>query len=375
MSRNKLFKSCSLRYNFKYLKIKRKFRSDLSNFCTIILEDHVVSEDISITTTATDADSANQFRIGAVSRITQIPVDTLRAWERRYNVVEPDRSTGAARLYSHDDVARLRLVKRLVDAGHAISSVASRNREELDELLALHEAHEPTQQTSIAALNSLLVYRDSDAHSMDLSSAQAHGIKVRYIQENWEALLTEIEQTHYDAIVIQAPTILADDALKIGRLASNLPSTRVIVSYGFAASANIERLMRDSVVAMRAPTNIEALLGLLQASPVPLDHDPNVYAVRPRRLFDDATLEELARISSTVQCECPHHLVDIVKTLNQFERYSAECESRSDKDAAIHAKLTDTAAAARSMFEKSLLEVAEHEGIELPAALRTKTEN
>ncbi|MCG6863479.1 MAG: MerR family transcriptional regulator, partial [Chromatiaceae bacterium] len=46
----------------------------------------------------------SNYRIGAVSRLTAIPPDTLRVWERRYDLVTPMRSEGGGRLYSHQDV-------------------------------------------------------------------------------------------------------------------------------------------------------------------------------------------------------------------------------------------------------------------------------
>ena len=64
---------------------------------------------------------ATAFKIGAVSRITNIPVDTLRIWERRYRVVVPFRSHNSDRLYQRDDINRLTLLKMLVDRGHVES--------------------------------------------------------------------------------------------------------------------------------------------------------------------------------------------------------------------------------------------------------------
>jgi DNA-binding transcriptional MerR regulator/methylmalonyl-CoA mutase cobalamin-binding subunit len=64
------------------------------------------------------------FRIGAAAQETGIATETLRVWERRYKVVVPTRTPRGGRLYSEADLARLRLVKELVDGGHAISQVA-----------------------------------------------------------------------------------------------------------------------------------------------------------------------------------------------------------------------------------------------------------
>jgi DNA-binding transcriptional MerR regulator/methylmalonyl-CoA mutase cobalamin-binding subunit len=46
-----------------------------------------------------------------------ISAATLRAWERRYSVVAPQRTDGAYRVYSADDLRVLRAMKKLIDAG------------------------------------------------------------------------------------------------------------------------------------------------------------------------------------------------------------------------------------------------------------------
>lgn len=60
----------------------------------------------------------------AVVRLTGIAPDTLRAWERRYGAVEPDRTEGNARRYSDAAVKRLVLLRTLVLGGHAIGDIA-----------------------------------------------------------------------------------------------------------------------------------------------------------------------------------------------------------------------------------------------------------
>jgi DNA-binding transcriptional MerR regulator len=61
------------------------------------------------------------FNIGAVTRVTGIPVATLHAWERRYGFPEAGRTAGGHRLYSEKDIALLRWVKSQVDVGLTIS--------------------------------------------------------------------------------------------------------------------------------------------------------------------------------------------------------------------------------------------------------------
>ncbi len=73
--------------------------------------------------------------IQVVARRTGLTADVLRAWEKRYGVVEPGRSEGGRRLYSDDDIERLRLLRRASAAGRRISQIARLNGAELVDLV------------------------------------------------------------------------------------------------------------------------------------------------------------------------------------------------------------------------------------------------
>jgi MerR family transcriptional regulator, light-induced transcriptional regulator len=64
------------------------------------------------------------LRIGEVSRRTGVAVPTLRAWERRYGLLEPARTEGGHRLYSQADVERVRAMSRLLDDGWSAAAAA-----------------------------------------------------------------------------------------------------------------------------------------------------------------------------------------------------------------------------------------------------------
>jgi methanogenic corrinoid protein MtbC1 len=67
-----------------------------------------------------------------------VNVALLRAWERRYHVVEPTRTDAGYRLYDDDAIARLRAMRSLVEAGWSPRQAAARLEEaSADELRAL----------------------------------------------------------------------------------------------------------------------------------------------------------------------------------------------------------------------------------------------
>ena len=61
------------------------------------------------------------FNTKAVVQQTGITAPTLRAWERRYTILSPERSQNDYRLYSERDMVIIRWLKERVDAGMAIS--------------------------------------------------------------------------------------------------------------------------------------------------------------------------------------------------------------------------------------------------------------
>ena len=78
---------------------------------------------------------ANRYPIRAVAKITGLSLDTLRAWERRYKAVVPERSD-RGRQYGPEHIERLLLLGQLVKRGHAIGGIASLTDQELHNLLA-----------------------------------------------------------------------------------------------------------------------------------------------------------------------------------------------------------------------------------------------
>jgi MerR family transcriptional regulator, light-induced transcriptional regulator len=76
-----------------------------------------------------------RYPIRAAAKITGLSLDTLRAWERRYRAVVPERS-GRGRQYGLAQIERLLLLRQLVQRGHAIGGVASLADQDLRNLLA-----------------------------------------------------------------------------------------------------------------------------------------------------------------------------------------------------------------------------------------------
>ncbi len=89
--------------------------------------------------------------IGVVEMRTGLSQHVLRAWERRYGAVTPERTVGGQRLYTDDDVVRLRLLRRATEAGRPIATVAQLPEEKLAALVG-EDARLAAEEGSAAAL-------------------------------------------------------------------------------------------------------------------------------------------------------------------------------------------------------------------------------
>ncbi len=307
------------------------------------------------------------YRIGAIARLTGIPTDTLRVWERRYEVVRPLRSETGVRLYRREDVARLAVIKRLVDAGHAIGSVAGLSLAELEERLAGAVGTAPLPASSSHAPCRVAVVGVALAARLRVDPEFREGLELLALEPDAARLASALGGARPDVLVVEYPSVHEETHAEVERLMQAVGAARALVLYGFGRAESVRRLDTSRLTPLRAPVEPAELrrwcLAGTAGAAAPLPVMPSLVEPPAPRRFDSETLARLAGVSTTVRCECPHHLVHLVYALTAFEEYSAQCESRSPEDAALHAYLYRTTAKARWMMEEALARVVEAEGL------------
>jgi len=77
--------------------------------------------------------------INAVERETGISKELLRMWERRYGFPYPERDAQGDRIYPPDQVNKLRVIRRLIDAGFRPGKIVNLNLAELEQLVNSHQ--------------------------------------------------------------------------------------------------------------------------------------------------------------------------------------------------------------------------------------------
>jgi DNA-binding transcriptional MerR regulator len=84
--------------------------------------------------------------INAVERETGISKELLRMWERRYGFPAPSRDAQGDRVYAPEQVGKLRVVRRLLDAGFRPGKIVNLSARELEQLVNSHQPA-PAAQT------------------------------------------------------------------------------------------------------------------------------------------------------------------------------------------------------------------------------------
>ncbi len=191
------------------------------------------------------------YRTGVAARLAGIPVETLRVWERRYQIVGPRLSPRGHRLYSADDVSRLVLIRRLVDLGNPIGSVAGLPLAALREMRSAATA--ASQGISVgpgASPRPLRVALVGEALPEQVARDGA-------LQSTLEIVATctgpagaaeALQGVAADVLAIELPTLQSDAVATVEALAQAVGARHAVVEYRFAPSACGTRAARPGLL-------------------------------------------------------------------------------------------------------------------------------
>jgi DNA-binding transcriptional MerR regulator len=92
------------------------------------------------------------FPINVVEKETNISKYLLRMWERRYSFPRPERDQKGERVYTSDDIEKLKLVKKLMEEGYRPSKIIDQALPELRELSKSFAANKTAPEADIVVL-------------------------------------------------------------------------------------------------------------------------------------------------------------------------------------------------------------------------------
>ena len=151
------------------------------------------------------------LRIGELSRRVGVTPELLRAWERRYGLMQPTRSAGGFRLYSDADEVRVRRMTSHLEAGLSAAQAARAALEQSDGAVVASAA---SPAESAAALEEALAgYDEQGAHGVldcSLSTFSTEAVLVDIVTpvlhslgKRWAAGQLTIAQEHFASSVLR----------------------------------------------------------------------------------------------------------------------------------------------------------------------------
>lgn len=325
--------------------------------------------------------SPTLYRIGAVSKLSGVPVPTLRIWQTRYSAFSPSTTAGQHRLYNETDVRKAALLKSLTGQGHSIGLIAALPMAQLQQLQqtdtdmasAARPTRAPQHATPESDLGGWVVIGQALANRLQSETFSAIRLAGPLpVQKVWTdiAAARDGRLNHAPEVLVVSVNNLNDSAAEqIQALSQQHGAGQTVVLYGFGQMPAITRLGRAGCRVHREPMNDADLADILQSARPPLSApawttdgaNPPI----PPRQFSDSVLQRVANTPSQVLCECPRHVAELIGQLGRFEDYSRDCLNQSPQDAELHTQLSIMAGTARALFEKALQMVAAHEGISL----------
>jgi DNA-binding transcriptional MerR regulator len=128
------------------------------------------------------SDQSEPLSIAAVERETGVSKDTLRIWERRYGFPQPARNAFGERIYPAEQVARLRLIRRLIDQGLRPGRIFAMSAEELEGQAAGMPPAVPTSALHDLALYMLKTHQTAELRR-ELNQAVVRDGLFRFLTE------------------------------------------------------------------------------------------------------------------------------------------------------------------------------------------------
>ncbi len=146
-----------------------------------------------------------QYPIRAVAELTGVHPVTLRAWERRYRLIEPQRTAKGHRLYSSADIDRIRRVLALLETGIPVSRV--RPLLETHPSTSTTDAGDGWQRYAVRMQQALdafdenaldAVYNDAlSLYPVDLVTRRLVTPLLKRLGENWREAPAGIAREHF----------------------------------------------------------------------------------------------------------------------------------------------------------------------------------
>lgn len=299
------------------------------------------------------------YGIGTVARLTGLKPDTLRVWERRYQLGASHKSSTGRRQYTQADLEHLQLVAALVSTGARIGEIASSERKTLERLV---EMRSPEANVSLPQTKPRILFVGEGICSwLETHQGCLSGVDAQLAP----ATLSKVDETFLgepgsiDLLVLECTSIGSTQLSEMARLRELLQPLASLCMYQQASDCWL-REMRDAGINSMSfpPDRAEFAFHLSQCTAAQALNEGVTDLgdlIKPRpRLVPEETLATARSLQTSLACQCPQHLAELVTRLAEFEEYSTQCAVDNWDDAAIHSCIYAYSSQARWLMEKAL---------------------
>lgn len=263
------------------------------------------------------------YKISEVAEQTGVSVHSLRQWAKRYEVEASYKSEGGQRLYSYEDVQRIKLMNAGKARGMSLAELAQLSLETLELLLA-----KPTQPFVVSV------------YGRSLRKLKACFPKVHWLN------FAEKQLKPANLAIIEEATVTEE-------LINFLPPCQAQQGYLFCRFISRNHQKKIEALGYQV-VNQELTLAWLAEWLNNATDD---------RFFSPHELQQLIATKPLLDCECPNHIAAVLERLQHFAEYSLECEVMGQEQAWIHQQVFTHIQQAQLEVEKALQLVIHEEGL------------
>jgi DNA-binding transcriptional MerR regulator len=303
-------------------------------------------------------EDVDYYRIGTIARMTGLSVERLRAWERRYEFV-PAHREGKTRYYSREQLERLQKIKRLVDAGHSISSLVDLSDQHLDARLTSRTTAtaQATLRVGIVGPN-LIVSEQSQTVPSRLS-----------IEERWSnmpAFMTAGPELsgHFDVLVAQV-TVLSPET--VNSIRKKTGKAALVLLYQFATADQVKSVQDEGIPVLHWPASWSEI----ETACAAVARTSLLTATAAEAVFTDDELIAIGA-SDKQSSGLPRFLVDAILQLNSLAEFALDCADQDSLEGGsttqstveqVHIEVTR----ARAQLESALQLLVQNERLQATA--------
>lgn len=242
-----------------------------------------------------------EYSIADISQITGIKAFTLRAWEKRYGIIEPSRTGTNIRKYSGDDLHKLLAVSALVKNGFKISEVCDFSQDEIRQKLGTVFAPENVRAKTGQLMKQALNF---DGKSFDKTlkheiiesgiEAAVQNVILPFMQEaenKWIADADFLPQKQFAYDLIRRRLIVAADSEE------NENGDKILIFSPFEDFSELSLLIADYIVK--------------KYGGCPVYCGENVSVAQAKKAFEESSCKKVMMIGS---------LINDVKDISQFAK-------------------------------------------------------